>query len=141
MLPGEPKAFVTRDLALLAYCDLMDIKPPDVDKLMREIGVDLPDPTPDLRGLDARIQQYKELGAQPYRPTPKGAKPPTDPALISDVLETLSSDPATVSDIADALEQDEKTISAVVKKLEKEDIIFREGKGRHARYYVMEEDE
>lgn len=141
MLPGEPKAFVTRDLALLAFSELMEIETPDVAKLMVGIGVDLPEPAIDLRRVDARIQSYRELGAVPYRPTPKGAKPPTDPALIADVSEILSSDSATVSDIADALEQDETTIAAVVKKLEKEGIVFREGKGKQARYYVVEENE
>jgi Eco57I restriction-modification methylase len=141
MLPGEPKAFVTRDLALLAFSNLAEIEPPDVGKLMREIGVDLLDPLPDFRRVDTRIQGYRELGAVPYRPTPKGAKPPTDPALISDVLETLSSDPATVSDIADGLEQEEKTIAGVLKKLQREDLVFREGNGKSARYYVVEENE
>jgi DNA-binding transcriptional ArsR family regulator len=141
MLPDEPKAFVTRDLALLTYCSQTGIKPPDVNKLMREIGVDLPDAARGLMYLDDRVERYQQLGAVPYRPTPKGGRPPTDPALVSEVLEALNSDPATVSDIADALEQDETTISAVVKTLQKEGLVYREGKGKSARYYVLEDDE
>ncbi len=42
MLPGESKCFVTRDLALLAYCRRMNIEPPDIDDLLRSVGVRLP---------------------------------------------------------------------------------------------------
>ncbi|MDP9300833.1 MAG: N-6 DNA methylase [Actinomycetota bacterium] len=141
MLPGEPKSFVTRDYALNEYCRLVNVRSPDVAKLMRGIGADIPDPQDGLRGLDERMAEHVRLGAIPYRPTPKGAKPPTDPSLISEVLEMLGSDPVTISDVADALEQDQKTVSTVVKKMEKDGVVLRDGTGKGARYYMVEEDE
>jgi hypothetical protein len=140
MLPGEPKSFVTRDLALLTYCQSGGMEPPDVVKLMREIGVDLSEPKPEYRRLDDRVAAYCDLGAVPYRPTPRGAKTPTDPALVAEVEELLGTDPMTVEEIAEALEQEEKTIRAVLKGLQNQRIAFREGAGRRARYYVVVEE-
>jgi predicted HTH transcriptional regulator len=140
MLPGEPKSFVTRDLTLLAYCEQEGIGLPDIVKLMREIGVDLPDPKPEYRRLDDRVAAYRNLGAVPYRPTPRGGKTPTDPALIAEVEELLGTDPMTVEEIAEALEQGEKTVRAVLKQLQKEGVAFREGTGKRARYYVVVEE-
>jgi Eco57I restriction-modification methylase len=139
MLPGEPKSFVTRDLALLTYCQREAMAPPNVPKLMREIGVDLPDPKPEFRKLDDRVAAYRDLGAVPYRPTPRGGKTPTDPALIAEAEELLGTDPMTVEEIAEALEQEEKTIRVVLKQLQREGVAFREGSGKRARYYVVEE--
>jgi len=34
-LPGEPKSFVTRDLALLAYCQELRLDPPDIVPALR----------------------------------------------------------------------------------------------------------
>jgi hypothetical protein len=141
MLPGEPKSFVTRDLALLTFCARQAVEPPDVGKLMGEIGVDLPDPKPEYRRVDDRVAAYRDLGAVPYRPTPRGAKTPTDPALIAEVEELLGTGPMTVGEIAEALEQEEKTIRAVLKQLQKEGVAFRESTGKRARYYVVVEEE
>ena len=47
--------------------------------------MDLPEPLPEYRNLDAPMAAYKELGAIPYRPTPRGSRPPTDPALVEAV--------------------------------------------------------
>lgn len=141
MLPGEPKSFVTRDLALLAYCDATGTKPPDIGKLMRKIGVDLPDPKPEYRLLRDRVSAARELGAVPYRPTPRGGRPPTDPALVEDVTQLLSSDPMTTAEIAEALEEEEKTIQAVLKELVRQREAYAEGRGKGRRYYVIEEDE
>lgn len=141
MLPGEPKSFVTRDLALLTYCEKVTIKPPDVAKLMREIGVDLPDPKDGYGRLDDRVKAYQDLGAVPYRPTPRGGKPPTDPALIADVLGVMSTDGLTAEGVAEALEENEKTIATVLKGLVKDGEVFREGKGKRARFYVLEGEE
>jgi biotin operon repressor len=117
----------------------MGIDPVDVAKLMCEIGVDLPDPKPEFRRLDVRVAAFQDLGAVPYRPTARGGKTPTDPALIAEVEGLLSTDPMTVEEIAEALEQEEKTIRAVLKQLQKEGVAFREGSGKRARYYVVEE--
>jgi Eco57I restriction-modification methylase len=140
MLPGEPKSFVTRDLALVTFCAQEGVEPPDVAKLMCEIGVDLPDPKPAYRRLDDRVAAYRDLGAVPYRPTPRGGKTPTDPALIAEAEELLGTDPMTVEEIAEALEQEEKTIRAVLKGLQNQGIAFREGAGKRARYYVVVEE-
>jgi hypothetical protein len=140
MLPSEPKSFVTRDLALLTFCAREGVEPPDVGKLMCEIGVDLPDPKAEYRRLDDRVAAYRDLGAVPYRPTPRGAKTPTDPALIAEVEELLGADPMTVEEIAEALEQEEKTVRVVLKQLQKEGVAFREGSGKRARYYVVVEE-
>jgi hypothetical protein len=141
MLPGEPKSFVTRDVALRAFCLHNGIKPPDIAKLMRDIGVDLPDPRDEFRQLENRVKAYQSLGAVPYRPTPRGGKPPTDPALIAEVLDLLSSDALTAEEIAEGLEEEQKTIAAVLKGLVKIGDVFREGKGKQARYYVLEDGE
>jgi hypothetical protein len=140
MLPSEPKSFVTRDLVLLTYCERVGTDPANIGKLMREIGVDLPDPREEYRHLDDRVEAYKTLGAVPYRPTPRGGKPPTDPALIADVLDLLSSDALTGEEIAQGLEEEQKTIATVLRGLVKKGDVFREGKGKKARYYVLEED-
>ena len=140
MLAGEPKSFVTRDLALLAYCQLTETEPPDVSKLLRGIGVDLPAPRPEYRRLDARVEAARALGAIPYRPTPRGGKAPTDPALIEAVQEVLGVDALTVAEVAEAVEEDEKAVAAVLKNLEKQGLAFAEGKGKKRRYYVIEDE-
>jgi hypothetical protein len=140
MLPGEPKSFVTRDLALLAYCRLTDTEPPDISKLLREIGVDLPDPRREYRLLDARVAAARKLGAIPYRPTPRGGKASTDPALIEAVQGVLGIDALTVAEIAEAAEDEEKTVAAVLKSLEKQGLAYAEGIGKKRRYYVIEDD-
>lgn len=138
MLPSEPKSFVTRDLALLAYCELTDQEPADISKLLREIGVDLPEPLTEYRLLDTRVTAYQELGAIPYRPTPRGGRPPTDPALIEAVQEALSSDAATASDIADMINEKEDSVRKVLEELRKGDEAYAEGRGKSKRYYVIE---
>jgi hypothetical protein len=140
MLPGEPKAFVTRDLALLAYCQLTDIEPADISKLLRDIGVDLPDPRTEYRRLDARVAAARELGAVPYRPTPRGGKAPTDPALIEAVQDVLSTDALTVAEVAELVNDEEKTVATVLKGLEKQGLAFAEGRGKKRRYYVIEDN-
>ena len=57
MLPGEPKSFVTRDLALLACCEHHGQEPGDVVQLLEAAGVELPLPRRDLRRLDVRVQR------------------------------------------------------------------------------------
>ncbi len=140
MLPGEPKSFVTRELALLAYCRCTRQEPADVAELLHSIGVDLPEPRPELRRLDARVERYRQLGAVPYRPTPKGGRKPTDPALIEEVREFLSSDPTTAEEIADGLDEDVAAVTAVLKGLLRDGDVYAEGKGKHRRYYVIPEE-
>lgn len=140
MLPGEPKSFVTRDLALLAYCQATDTDPPDISKLLRGIGVDLPDPKPQYRRLDARVEAARELGAIPYRPTPRGGRAPTDPALVEAVLAVIGPDALTVAEVAEAVDEEEKTVAAVLRALEKQGDAFAEGRGKTRRWYVIEDE-
>jgi hypothetical protein len=140
MLAGEPKCFVTRDLALHAFCDLAKCERPDVAKLMREIGSGLPDPRPEFRDLDARLRAYAEIGAVPYRPTPKGARTPTDPSLIEDVLAALSDDAQSGEEIAEALGEDVELVTKILKDLRKSGDVYAEGRGKNARYYVVGDD-
>jgi biotin operon repressor len=140
MLPGEPKCFVTRDLAIRSFCDLAKCDEPDVAKLMREIGSGLPDPRPEFRDLDARLSAYAEMGAVPYRPTPKGGRIPTDPSLIEEVLAALSDDAQSGEEIAEALGEDGELVSKILKDLRKSGDVYVEGRGKSARYYVVGND-
>jgi hypothetical protein len=139
MLPGEPKCFVTRDLALLAYCQSTETPSPDVAELLFDASVDLPLPRREYRRIDARVERYRELGVQPYRPTPRGGRVPTDPELIESVRELLRSEPQTAAEIAEMLEEQEATVSAVLKTLLRDDDVYADGRGRTRRYYVLEE--
>ena len=138
MLPGEPKCFVTRDLALRAFCEVTGAKKPDMAKLMREIDSGLPDPDPKYRDLDARIEAYRDLGAVAYRPTPRGGRVPTDPALIEDVTSVLSDDPLTAEEIANAVDAQGNVIATILKNLKKDGNVYVDGRGKNARYYVIE---
>lgn len=140
MLPGEPKSFVTRDLALSAFCEVAGLEGPDVAKLMREIGSGLPDPKPEFRDLDARIEAYREIGAMPYRPTPRGARTPTDPSVIEDVVAALSDDPTTAAEIAEGIGEDEPVVTAILKQLKKDGEVYSEGRGKSTRYYRLDDD-
>jgi hypothetical protein len=140
MLPGEPKSFVTRDLALLAYCCATSQEPADISVLLREAGVDLPEPWPEYRRLDVRVARYRELGAAPYRPTPRGGRKPTDPALVAEIQQFLTSDPTTAEEIAEGLGEEEKVVAVVLDALVREGEAYAEGKGKRRRYYVVPED-
>lgn len=140
MLPGEPKSFVTRDLALLAYARHIGEKPPDIVDLLESAGIELPLPRDDLRRLDVRVAHYQELGAIPYRPTPRGGRPPTDPALIEAVQEALGEEPQTAEAIAEALEEEEASVKKVLKRLLADAECFAQGRGRNRAYYVLEDE-
>lgn len=138
MLPGEPKSFITRDLALLAYCQATDTDPPDVAKLLRSVGVRVAEPQPDYRRLDLRVEAARELGAIPYRPTPQGGKPPEDPWVVAELRKTLSDDPATCAELAERLDRDDKQIRVLLDTLVGAGEAHRDGRGKTARYYVVE---
>jgi hypothetical protein len=140
MLPGEPKSFVTRDLALKAFCTHTGSSQPNIAKLMREIASGLPDPRTEFQDLDARLHAYAKIGAVPYRPTPKGARIPTDPSLLDDVFATLSDDPQSSDEIADALGEDAELVNKILKNLKKSGEVYAEGRGKKARYYVVGDD-
>lgn len=139
MLPGEPKCFVTRDLALLAYCRVTGTDPADVAKLLAEAGVSLPAPAESVRRLDVRVDAYRHLGAVPYRPTPRGGRTPTDPALIEAVTDVLSAEALSAAEVAEALDEEPALVAKVLKGLAKDGVVFPEGRGRGVRYYMIEE--
>jgi Eco57I restriction-modification methylase len=141
MLPGEPKSFVTRDLALLSYSAQLGQEVADIVELLDDAGVELPPPQAELRRLDARVARYRELGAVPYRPTPRGGRPPTDPELIQAVQELLSDDAQTAIDIAEALEEEERVVKAILEGFVREGDAFADGRGKKRRFYVIEEDQ
>jgi len=141
MLPGEPKCFVTRDLALLALCRRLDVEPPDVDELLRSVGVRLPAPREDLRLLDARVERYRQLGAVPYRPTPRGGRTPDDPELVAGIRELLDTRAQTAGELAELLDQEEGVVAEIAERLAREDpVVYAEGRGARRRYYLVEEE-
>jgi hypothetical protein len=140
MLPGEPKSFVIRDLALLAFCERTGQSPPDISKLLRRIRIELPDAKPEYRRVDARVVAARELGAVPYRPTPRGGRRPTDPALVEEVRAALGPDAVTLDEIAAILEEHDKTVAEVLSGLVREGQVFTEGRGKSRRYYVIEDE-
>lgn len=72
-LPGEPKSFITRDLALLEYLRLLGEAPPDdVVAFFGEAGVDLAPLTGEVRGLVERVRLATEQGAVAYVPSSRG---------------------------------------------------------------------
>ncbi|MBI4613294.1 MAG: hypothetical protein HY720_06755 [Planctomycetes bacterium] len=72
-LPGEPKSYVTRDLALLEFFRLSGDEPPrDIVPFYREAGVDLAGVTGEIRGLEERIRAAEALGAVAYLPSRRG---------------------------------------------------------------------
>ena len=140
MLAGEPKCFVTRDLALLAYARLTGADSADIHELLSAAGVDLPPPRPEHRDLATRVELYRVLGASPYRPSPRGARTPTDPELLASVREMLSEDPMTAAEIAGALDEDEDVVRKVLKELTAEPDVYADGRGKRRRYYVVEDE-
>jgi hypothetical protein len=141
MLPGEPKSFVTRDLALLAYDAHLGQEPADIVDLLEAAGVELPPPRSDLRRLDARVARYRDLGTVPYRPTPRGGRPPTDPELIEAVREFLSSEAQTAAEIAESLEEEERAVKVILDGFVRDGEAFAEGRGKKRGFYTIEEDE
>lgn len=141
MLPGEPKSFVTRDLALLSYCGLQGLAAPEISELLAAAGVNLPKPRPEHNQLDARVARYRALGAVPYRPTPRGGRAPTDPELIESITSLLSSDGQTPAELAEALDEEAKTVKTILERLVKDGEAFAQGSGKGRRFYVIDEEE
>lgn len=70
-LAGEPKSFITRDLALLALFDLRGKKPPEnIVAFFAEAGVDIRHQTGLVVNLHGRVRlALEELGAVAYQPS------------------------------------------------------------------------
>src|SRR5262249_20888988 len=74
-LPGEPRSFITRDLALPEYCRLLNEQPPrDIIVFFREADVDLSALTGSVRDLAERVQAATRLGAVAYVPSARAAR-------------------------------------------------------------------
>lgn len=69
-LPGEPKSFITRDLALLALFSLRGKEPPtDIVAFFADAGIDIRRQTGKLLDLRERVRvAIEELGAVAYQP-------------------------------------------------------------------------
>lgn len=116
-------------------------EPVDVAKLLAAVGVDLREPRAELRRLDARVAKARELGAVPYRPTPRGGRAPTDPELIAGVREVLTLEGQTVAEIAEALEEEERSVRSVLDRLVADGDAVAQGRGARRRFYVLDEDD
>lgn len=71
-LPGdhEVRSYITRDLALLAYCRHIAIEPPnDIVAMYHEVGIDISQATGSIRNLEERVEQGLIAGAVAYVPT------------------------------------------------------------------------
>jgi hypothetical protein len=70
-LPGEPKSFITRDLALLALFTLRGKTPPDnIVSFFATAGVDIRHQTGDIIDLRKRVRvAQQEFGAIAYQPS------------------------------------------------------------------------
>lgn len=74
-LLGEPKSYITRDLALLELFKLRGATPPDdIVAFHREAGVDIAAITGPVRDLRERVQQALGLGAVGYVPSGRGGQ-------------------------------------------------------------------
>jgi DNA-binding MarR family transcriptional regulator len=91
--------------------------------------------------LESRVARYRELGAVPYRPTPRGGRAPTDPELIESITSLLSSDAQTPAELAEALEEEPKTVKTILERLVKDGEAFAQGSGKGRRFYVIDEEE
>ena len=139
MLPGEPKSFVTRDLALFTLACELGQRSCDIAEALNLAGIELPPPRSNLRRLDERVARYREMGAIPYRPTPKGGRPPTDPALIDAVTEVLSRSHRPPKLLPRFSRRTRRSIKKVLESLVKSDDCLAQGRGRTRSYYVIEE--
>lgn len=72
-LPGEPKSFITRDLALLELFKLRGLAPPqDVVAFFAAAGAEIGGVTGPVRDLAERVRLAMELGAVAYVPGGRG---------------------------------------------------------------------
>lgn len=74
-LPGEPKSYITRDMALLELFKLRGKVPPeDIVAFHREAGVEIASITGEVRSLAERVRLAVEAGAIAYVPSGRGGK-------------------------------------------------------------------
>ena len=88
----EARGFITRDLALLAFFELLGQEPPrDVVVFFREAGIDIDRQTGSIRDLRERVGEATRRGAVAYLPsTGKGWSPSTTSYLPPDLPEQLT---------------------------------------------------
>jgi hypothetical protein len=79
-LPGEPKSFITRDLALLALFKLRGKAPPaDIVDFFAAAWADIRAITGPLRDLEERVVEATRLGAVAYIPSGRGGEIEVEP--------------------------------------------------------------
>ena len=90
----EPRGFITRDLALLTFFELIGQESPsDIVAFFAEAGIDIERQTGLIRNLLARVEEATRRGAVAYIPsTGKGWSPKTIPYLPPDLPEELRAD-------------------------------------------------
>jgi uncharacterized protein (DUF433 family) len=81
-----PRSYVTRDLALLTYCELMHESPPtNIVAFFAEAGVDIDRQTGPIRDLRERIEEATRRGAVAYIPSTRKSWSPEGPFLPPDL--------------------------------------------------------
>ena len=90
----EPRGFITRDLALLTFFELIREDPPrDIVAFFGESGVYIERQTGPIRDLRERVREAVRRGAVAYIPsTGRGWSPATSPYLPPDLPEQLVAD-------------------------------------------------
>ena len=67
---GKSHSYITRDLALLTYFRLLEIRPPeDIATFYREININIDSQTGEVRKLEERVERAQSIGAIAYVPT------------------------------------------------------------------------
>jgi hypothetical protein len=70
-LQDEPRSYITRDLALLTYCEHKGVDPPtDIIEFFARAGVNIGPFTGRVLDLRERVERASDLGAVAYVPTP-----------------------------------------------------------------------
>jgi uncharacterized protein (DUF433 family) len=89
----QPRGFITRDLALLAFFNLLGQDPPDdTVEFFAKAGVDIERQTGPIRNLRHRVEEAHRRGAVAYVPsTGKGWSPTDSPYLPADLPQALLS--------------------------------------------------
>jgi uncharacterized protein (DUF433 family) len=81
-----PRSYFTRDLALLAYCELMNEAPPtNIVAFFTEAGVDIDRQTGPIRDLRERVEEATRRGAVAYIPSTRKSWLPAGPFLPPDL--------------------------------------------------------
>lgn len=91
---AEPRGFITRDLALLSFFELLGQDPPtDIVSFFADAGIDIDRQTGNIRDLRERVNEARRRGAVAYIPsTGKGWSAKDSPYLPADLPQSLLTD-------------------------------------------------